>query len=126
MDFETPSAKWKSKHFLGSPPYLWAPLRQSDKMIQEIITHPETFVTCVRPEKVSASYLPRCFVALTQAANDSFDAAQQDLGCEDRSCVIRKLCEGGDLEGAMAQYFTQAQITEIHNAATTCDPDAAN
>ncbi|KAL3180545.1 hypothetical protein MRX96_009092 [Rhipicephalus microplus] len=63
---------------------------------------------------------------ISQSANNSFDTAQQYLGCEDRSCVIRKLCEGGDLEGAMAQYFTQDQITEIHNAATACDPDAEN
>ncbi|XP_050052143.1 antimicrobial peptide microplusin-like [Dermacentor andersoni] len=61
---------------------------------------------------------------LSEAAKQSFDNAMTALGCADWSCVIRKLCEGGDLEGAMAQYFTQAQITEIHNAATACDPDA--
>ncbi|XP_075537083.1 antimicrobial peptide microplusin-like [Dermacentor variabilis] len=61
---------------------------------------------------------------LSAATKQSFNNAKQDLGCQDWSCVIRNLCAGGDLEGAMAQYFTPEQITEIHNAATACDPDA--
>ncbi|KAH8034459.1 hypothetical protein HPB51_024399 [Rhipicephalus microplus] len=54
---------------------------------------------------------------ISQEANKSFNDAKKDLNCNSRSCVIRKLCEGGDLD---------EQILEIHNAATACDPDAAN
>lgn len=63
---------------------------------------------------------------ISAEANQSFDKALKTLDCKDRSCVIRKLCAGNDLEGAMADHFTKAQITEIHDAATTCDPEAGH
>ncbi|XP_077560060.1 antimicrobial peptide microplusin-like [Haemaphysalis longicornis] len=61
---------------------------------------------------------------LSKQTNAAFDEAVKQLNCTDRACAIKKLCAGNDLEGAMAKYFTAAQITEIHNAATACDPDA--
>ncbi|KAK8763114.1 antimicrobial peptide microplusin-like [Amblyomma americanum] len=64
--------------------------------------------------------------SISAAANQSFDNAVRDLRCRDNSCVIRKLCVGNDLEKAMAKYFTRAQITEIHNAATACDPSGGH
>ncbi|XP_037269733.2 antimicrobial peptide microplusin [Rhipicephalus microplus] len=63
---------------------------------------------------------------ISAEANQSFDKALKTLGCRDRSCVVRKLCAGNDLESAMATHFTKTQITEIHNAATTCDPEAGH
>lgn len=59
---------------------------------------------------------------ISAAANRSFDQAARALGCRNRSCVIKKLCAGGDLEAAMQDYFTKSEILEVHNAATSCDP----
>ncbi|XP_077549976.1 antimicrobial peptide microplusin-like [Haemaphysalis longicornis] len=59
---------------------------------------------------------------ISAAANRSFDQAVRALGCRDRSCAIKKLCAGGDLEAAMEEYFPKSEILEIHNAATDCDP----
>ncbi|XP_037559717.1 antimicrobial peptide microplusin-like [Dermacentor silvarum] len=63
---------------------------------------------------------------ISAGANQSFDKALKTLSCQDWSCVIRKLCVGNNLEAAMANHFTKPQITEIHNAATTCDPEAGH
>uniref|UniRef100_A0A6M2E1F2 Antimicrobial peptide microplusin n=1 Tax=Amblyomma tuberculatum TaxID=48802 RepID=A0A6M2E1F2_9ACAR len=64
--------------------------------------------------------------SISTAANRSFDNAARDLRCRNDTCVIRKLCVGNDLEKAMAKYFTRAQIGEIHEAATACDPSASH
>uniref|UniRef100_A0A023FMK8 Putative microplusin 1 n=1 Tax=Amblyomma cajennense TaxID=34607 RepID=A0A023FMK8_AMBCJ len=64
--------------------------------------------------------------SISAAANQSFDNAATTLGCQDSACVIRKLCVGNDLEKAMAKHFAKSQITEIHNAATACDPSAGH
>ncbi|KAH7980252.1 hypothetical protein HPB49_014181 [Dermacentor silvarum] len=61
---------------------------------------------------------------LSEEAKKSFDEAQKALGCTDWSCVIKMLCKDGDLMENLKKYFTDDQITEIHNAATACDPDA--
>ncbi|XP_065292469.1 antimicrobial peptide microplusin-like [Dermacentor albipictus] len=79
---------------------------------------------CEKDDEQLKSELQCIRSILSAATKQSFNHAKQDLGCPDWSCVIRNLCAGGDLEGAMAQYFTPEQITEIHNAATACDPDA--
>ncbi|XP_050052532.1 antimicrobial peptide microplusin-like [Dermacentor andersoni] len=63
---------------------------------------------------------------ISRGANQSFDKALKTLGCQDWSCVIRKLCVGNNLEAAMANHFTKPQIAEIHSAATTCDPEAGH
>ncbi|XP_049515948.1 antimicrobial peptide microplusin-like isoform X1 [Dermacentor silvarum] len=81
---------------------------------------------CKKNDKELKSELDCIKELISKEAKKSFDKAQEALGCQDWSCVIRKLCAGGDLEGAMEQYFTDEQITEIHNAATACDPDAEN
>ncbi|XP_077485513.1 antimicrobial peptide microplusin-like isoform X3 [Amblyomma americanum] len=62
----------------------------------------------------------------SSAANRSFDNAARNLGCQDSACVIRKLCVGNDLQKAMAKHFTRSEITEVHNAATACDPSAGH
>ncbi|XP_037559718.1 antimicrobial peptide microplusin-like [Dermacentor silvarum] len=63
---------------------------------------------------------------ISRGANQSFDKALRTLSCQDWSCVIRKLCVGNNLESAMANHFTKPQITEIHRAATSCDPEAGH
>ncbi|KAL1429210.1 hypothetical protein MTO96_016541 [Rhipicephalus appendiculatus] len=63
---------------------------------------------------------------ISAAANQSFNKAVKTLGCQDWSCVIRKLCVGNDLEAAMANHFTKSQISEIHSASTVCDPEAGH
>ncbi|KAL3180538.1 hypothetical protein MRX96_009085 [Rhipicephalus microplus] len=81
---------------------------------------------CEKDDEQLKSELICIKLLISQEANKSFNDAKKDLNCNSRSCVIRKLCEGGDLNAAMEQYFTDEQILEIHNAATACDPDAAN
>ncbi|KAH6944083.1 hypothetical protein HPB50_001809 [Hyalomma asiaticum] len=48
-------------------------------------------------------------------ANQSFDKALKTLGCRDRSCVIRKLCAGNDLEAAMANHFTPQEDNALRS-----------
>ncbi|XP_049272430.1 antimicrobial peptide microplusin isoform X4 [Rhipicephalus sanguineus] len=72
---------------------------------------------CKKQDEPLKTELQCIGIHISAEANQSFDKAMKTLGCKDRSCVIRKLCAGNDLT---------AQITEIHDAATTCDPEAGH
>ncbi|XP_049515951.1 antimicrobial peptide microplusin-like isoform X5 [Dermacentor silvarum] len=82
------------------------------------------FELCDKQDEPLKNKLQCIGLHISQGANRRFDRTLKALGCQDRSCVIRKLCVANDLEAAMATYFTKHQITEIHNAATTCNPEA--
>ncbi|KAH7981510.1 hypothetical protein HPB49_024931 [Dermacentor silvarum] len=78
---------------------------------------------CKKSDPVLLTELECIRQHITPTTNAAFDNAVQQLGCSDRACAIRKMCEGNDLEGAMSKYFTTEQIKDIHDAATACDPD---
>uniref|UniRef100_A0A023FPA5 Antimicrobial peptide microplusin n=1 Tax=Amblyomma cajennense TaxID=34607 RepID=A0A023FPA5_AMBCJ len=79
---------------------------------------------CKKNDQVLATELECIKQHIPESTNTAFDDAVKKVECSDRSCAIRKMCEGNDLEGAMAKYFTAEQIKHVHDAATTCDPDA--
>uniref|UniRef100_A0A023FNP9 Antimicrobial peptide microplusin n=1 Tax=Amblyomma cajennense TaxID=34607 RepID=A0A023FNP9_AMBCJ len=79
---------------------------------------------CKKNDQVLATELECIKQHIPESTNAAFDDAVKKVECSDRSCAIRKMCEGNDLEGAMAKYFTAEQIKHVHDAATTCDPDA--
>uniref|UniRef100_A0A1E1X1X3 Antimicrobial peptide microplusin n=1 Tax=Amblyomma aureolatum TaxID=187763 RepID=A0A1E1X1X3_9ACAR len=79
---------------------------------------------CKKTDQVLATELECIKQHIPATTNAAFDDAVQKLKCSDRSCAIRKMCEGNDLEGAMAKFFTTEQIKHIHDASTTCAPDA--
>ncbi|KAK8786047.1 hypothetical protein V5799_007586 [Amblyomma americanum] len=78
---------------------------------------------CKKNDEVLARELQCIEKFIPPVTNAAFDTAVQALGCTDRSCAMRKMCEGGDLEKAMSQFFTPEQIGHVHDAATACDPD---
>ncbi|XP_077520394.1 antimicrobial peptide microplusin-like [Amblyomma americanum] len=81
---------------------------------------------CKKNDQVLAEELECIANHIPPSTNTAFDNAVQRLGCTDRSCAMRKMCAGGDLERAMSEYFTAAQIKHVHDAATVCDPDVTH
>uniref|UniRef100_A0A131XNS1 Antimicrobial peptide microplusin n=1 Tax=Hyalomma excavatum TaxID=257692 RepID=A0A131XNS1_9ACAR len=78
---------------------------------------------CKKTDDVLVTELECIKHHITPPVNVAFDDAVQQLGCPDRACAIRKMCATNDLEAAMSIYFSKEQISEIHDAATACDPD---
>ncbi|CAN7993058.1 unnamed protein product [Ixodes hexagonus] len=58
---------------------------------------------------------------LPAAFNRKFDRVEKQLGCSNKSCVLRKLCKEGDLDEALKKHFTPAEIQTLHTTATDCD-----
>uniref|UniRef100_G3MRW9 Antimicrobial peptide microplusin n=1 Tax=Amblyomma maculatum TaxID=34609 RepID=G3MRW9_AMBMU len=81
---------------------------------------------CKKSDEVLATELECIKQHIPASTGAAFGDAMQKLQCSNPSCAVRKMCEGNDLEGAMAKYFTTEQIKHVHDAATTCDPDASH
>ncbi|XP_065306263.1 antimicrobial peptide microplusin-like [Dermacentor albipictus] len=61
---------------------------------------------------------------ISRRTHQAFAHAVWMLRCPTYACAIMRMCSYNDLEGAMAYFFTQFQIRQIHNAATACDRSA--
>ncbi|XP_029830456.2 antimicrobial peptide microplusin-like [Ixodes scapularis] len=52
--------------------------------------------------------------------NDTLDRMVKDLGCTERLCAVRKLCDHEDVEGALRRHVTAAQLELLHGLTDSC------
>uniref|UniRef100_A0A023FE26 Putative microplusin 1 n=1 Tax=Amblyomma cajennense TaxID=34607 RepID=A0A023FE26_AMBCJ len=68
---------------------------------------------CKKNDQVLATELDCIKHIIPPATNAAFDTAVQALGCSDRSCAMRKMCEGGDLVSPRIKVLISGLLSRL-------------